>query len=131
MKMNARHFQTQSNELMNFRAKPSDCQNCTYRQQCLSKPDQSAPRSYSINKGLVKTPENNLISEMKTKIDSPKGRAVYSMRLGIVEPVFAHLTSSIGLKRFSLRGKKKVNAQWQLMSLLHNALKLHRYGEMT
>jgi hypothetical protein len=65
---------------------------------------------------------------MKEKIDSEKGRAVYSLRLGTVEPVFGHLTASIGLKRFSLRGKKKVTTQWKWMAILHNSLKLHRYG---
>lgn len=130
MKMNARHFQTQSNELMNFRAKPSDCQNCAFRSQCLDNPEQISPRSYSINKGVVKTPENALVQRMKEKIDSALGRAIYSLRLGTVEPVFGHLTSNIGLKRFSLRGKAKVNAQWHWMAVLHNALKLHRYGAL-
>ena len=34
----------------------------------------------------------------------------------------------LGFKRFSLRGKTKVNAQWQLISMVHNILKIHRYG---
>lgn len=28
----------------------------------------------------------------------------------------------------SLRGKDKVNGQWQLMTMLHNIFKVHRYG---
>lgn len=130
MKMNARHFATQSNELMNFRAKPSDCESCVFRSQCLDNPEQLSPRSYSINKGLVPSQENVLVSKMKSKLDSNQGRAIYSLRLGTVEPVFAHLTSCMGLKRFSFRGKAKVNTQWRWMSLLHNALKLHRYAEL-
>jgi hypothetical protein len=39
---------------------------------------------------------------------------------GIVEPVFGHIGDANGSKRFSLRGKKKVNGQWQLKILLHN-----------
>jgi hypothetical protein len=65
---------------------------------------------------------------MKQKIDSAMGRHIYSQRLGTVEPVFGNITSSIGFKRFSLRGKQKVNGQWQLISMIHNILKIHRYA---
>jgi hypothetical protein len=65
---------------------------------------------------------------MKEKIDSALGRHFYSSRLGIVEPVFGHIGDAIGIKRFSLRGKKKVNGQWQLMAMLHNLTKIHRFG---
>ncbi len=65
---------------------------------------------------------------MKEKIDSPKERAVYSQRLGTAEPVFGNITEMIGIKRFSVTGKKKANAQWHLMAMIHNLLKIHRYG---
>ena len=67
-------------------------------------------------------------TKMKQKIDTPEGRQQYSRRLGIVEPVFAHLTSQMGLKRFSLRGRLKVNIQWKLFCIVHNLTKIHRYG---
>jgi len=72
--------------------------------------------------------KTGLIEKMKEKIDSASGRHIYSQRLGTVEPVFGHITEAIGIKRFSLRGKKKVNAQWRLMGLIHNLFKIHRYG---
>jgi hypothetical protein len=65
---------------------------------------------------------------MKRKIDSVRGRLMYHRRLGIAEPVFAHICSTLGLDRFSLRGKRKVNAQWLLYCIVHNLTKLHRYG---
>ena len=65
---------------------------------------------------------------MKQKIDSDKGRHIYSQRLGTVEPVCGNINTMIGFKRFGLRGKSKVNAQWQLITLVHNVLKIHRYG---
>ena len=65
---------------------------------------------------------------MREKIDSEQGCHIYSQRLGTVEPVFSHITDAIGIKRFTLRGKKKVDGQWKLMMALHNLLKIHRYG---
>ena len=67
-------------------------------------------------------------TKMKRKIDSLTGRHIYSQRLGTVEPVFANICSTLGLRRFSLRGKIKVDAQWKLFCVVHNLLKIHRYG---
>jgi Transposase DDE domain len=65
---------------------------------------------------------------MKCKIDSVKGRLVYNRRLATAEPVFAHICSTLRLNRFTLRGKRKVNIQWLLYCIVHNLLKVHRYG---
>jgi|GEM_PF-5063792 len=65
----------------------------------------------------------NLFIDATTTLKS----TVYSKRLGTVEPVFGHL-HNIGLNRFSLRGKKKVDHQWRLFCLVHNLLKIHRYA---
>ncbi|MDP5144812.1 transposase [Rheinheimera baltica] len=34
------------------------------------------------------------------------------------------------MKRFSLRGKDKVQGQWQLFCLVHNIEKLKNYGKL-
>ena len=65
---------------------------------------------------------------MRRKIDTDEGRHRYSQRLGIVEPVFANITSAHRLKRFSLRGRAKIDTQWQLFCLVHNIGKIQRYG---
>jgi hypothetical protein len=48
--------------------------------------------------------------------------------MGIVEPVFANVCYALGLRRFSFRGKAKVNTQWKLFCLVHNLKKIGRYG---
>jgi hypothetical protein len=55
------------------------------------------------------------------------GKAIYNRRMGTVEPVFRHLRN-IGLDRFTLRGRKKVDEQWKLYCIVHNLLKVHRFG---
>ncbi len=54
-----------------------------------------------------------------------------SHRMSVVEPVFGNVTSNKGLKRFSLRSKIKVNAQWKLFCLIQNIEKLANYGKIT
>jgi hypothetical protein len=64
---------------------------------------------------------------MRERIDSVSGRFIYSHRMGIVEPVFANIRHMLGLDRFTLRGKKKVSAQWKMFAMVHNIFKIYRY----
>ncbi len=117
-----------NHEFMQFQAYEADCPVCPLRPRCLKHKDQKTPRQIHVKLGLTQLRKSGLIAKMKDKIDSNMGRHIYSQRLGIVEPVFGHITEAIGIKRFSLRGKQKVNSQWQLMTMIHNIFKIHRYG---
>lgn len=64
---------------------------------------------------------------MKRKFDTVMGRYVYNQRIAIVEPVFANLQNK-GMRRFTLRGKDKVDAQWKLFTLVHNIEKIAHCG---
>jgi hypothetical protein len=66
---------------------------------------------------------------MKQKIDTAEGRAIYSKRLKIVEPVFGNIRVNKGLNRFTLRGIVKVNIQWMLYCLVHNIEKILHFGK--
>ena len=48
--------------------------------------------------------------------------------MGIVEPVFANIGHALGLKRFSHRGRIKVDIQWKLFGMVHNLRKIASYG---
>lgn len=61
---------------------------------------------------------------MRARLQSVAGRAVYKMRKAIVEPVFGQIKERRGFRRFSLRGLEKVSAEWKLITLTHNLLKL-------
>ena len=65
---------------------------------------------------------------MRHKLSSPEGRAKYKMRKAIVEPVFGQIKEARGLRRFLLRGLPAVRAEFDLIALTHNLLKLFRYG---
>jgi hypothetical protein len=62
---------------------------------------------------------------MRWKFDSPLGREIYGRRMATVEPVFANIQNK-GMRRFTLRGRRKVNAQWQLFAMVHNIEKIAR-----
>ena len=70
--------------------------------------------------------EDDLLQQMKQKLQSEAGRAVYKMRKAIVEPVFGQIKECRHFRRFSLRGLENVQAEWTLVCLTHNLLKLYR-----
>jgi transposase len=112
---------------MQFQARERGCAACHLRKRCLKNPNQKTPRQINIALDITQEQKEGVIEQMKRKIDSSLGRHIYSQRLGTVEPVFGHITDAIGIRRFSLRGKWKVDGQWKLMMMLHNILKIHRY----
>jgi len=65
---------------------------------------------------------------MARKLRTKAGRAHYARRKAIVEPVFGQIKEAGGFRRFSLRGKGKVSAEWQLVCAVHNLGKLFRSG---
>ena len=109
-----------------YRAEASDCARCTLRAQCLRKPGQQR-RSLHVQSSAVPDP-NHPGDRMRVAIDSPRGRRLYSQRMGTVEPVFANIRHNKRLNRFHLRGKAEVNTQWHLYCLVHNIKKLAKAG---
>jgi len=72
-------------------------------------------------------PDNLTIKQrMVRKLTTKAGRAVYALRKKIVEPVFGRIKEARGLRRFLLRGLKKVRGEWALIVLTHNLLKIYR-----
>jgi transposase len=80
-----------------------------------------APRG-RIPKGLSRR------ERMARKLRTKKGRAHYARRKAIVEPVFGQLKEARGFRRFHLRGRVKVTAEWHLVCAVHNLGKLFRSG---
>ena len=66
--------------------------------------------------------------KMFYKLRTEAGQALYKMRKAIVEPVFGQIKQGRGFRQFLLRGLTKVRAEWRLICLTHNLLKLFRSG---
>jgi len=113
---------------MQFQGYEKNCFTCPLKSQCLKKPTQKSARQVNITLGITSERKQGLIENMKQKIDSSLGLHIYSQRLGTVEPMLGNINTNIGIKRFSLRGKQKVNAQWQLISMINNVFKIHRFA---
>jgi len=64
--------------------------------------------------------------KMRAKLQRPGGYDIYKCRNTIVEPVFAEIKHLRQFRQFRLRGLTQVNAEWSLICMTHNLLKLFR-----
>ena len=86
-----------------------------------SAPPPAAPRG-RIPEGLSRR------ERMARKLRTKQGHAHYARRKVIVEPVFGQTKEAGGFRRFHLRGRVKVAAEWRLVCGIHNLGKLFRSG---
>lgn len=114
-----------------FTGAKCDCGPCALRAKCLRHPERTPVRQVVFfHKGQT-VAAARFTERMRNAIDSPRGRKLYGRRMATVEPVFGNLRANKRLDRFTLRGQRKVDAQWQLYCLVHNIEKLahHGYGQ--
>jgi transposase len=74
-------------------------------------------------------PEASATERMRNKLSTAVGKALYRMRKAIVEPVFGQIKEIRGFRRFLLRGLEQARAEFALIALTHNLLKLFRSGK--
>jgi len=108
-----------------------DCRSCSKRDSCMRNPESADdPKGHGRQVSFIITKADSYTEWMRHHVDSEEGREIYAHRMHVVEPVFGNIESNKGLDAFTLRGKKKVEGQWQLFSLVHNIGKLQRYGQI-
>lgn len=69
------------------------------------------------------TPKERMARKLRTK----KGKAAYSRRKVIVEPVFGQMQTVQSADRLWLRGHDAARSEWRLLAACHNLRKLHGF----
>jgi transposase len=72
-------------------------------------------------------PRSPAAQQMREKLQSEPAAAVYRLRQQTIEPVFGQIKEARRLRRFSFRGLARVRAEWRIIALTHNLLKLFRH----
>ena len=123
---NGSHCLIKGQPAIKFKGALRDCLGCLQRKQCLRTPEKTAARQVAFF--LPKATQDNVLSRMRRRIDSPTGREMITRRFATVEPVFGNLRHNKRLDRFSLRGHERVDGQWKLYCVTHNIEKLAHCG---
>ena len=116
-----------------FTGRITQCRGCPKIKQCMKNPlatTQPNGNGRQVSFLLDKQNKRSHTDWMKQRVDSDKGKRIYGHRMSVVEPVFGNLEHNKKLARFSLRGLKKINAQWKLFCLIQNIEKLANYGKL-
>ncbi len=116
-----------------FEGRLLQCRHCEQKMRCMKNPasaDHRKGNGRQVSFILEKNRKDSYTDWMKHRVDSQKGKQIYSHRMSVVEPVFANIGTNKKLNRFSLRGKRKVQGQWQLYCMIHNIEKINNYGEI-
>jgi transposase len=79
-------------------------------------------------KKLLPCAENPHTQAMEQRLNSEPGQRWYRKRKALAEPPFGWIKHVLGFRRFSLRGLKKVQGEWQLVCA---ALNLKRIAALT
>jgi transposase len=83
--------------------------------------------SSRTGRSISRHPYEKELRQMRQKLDSESGKAIYRKRKYTVEPPFGHIKSIMGFTSFLLRGKQKVKGEFKLVTIAHNLRKVWLY----
>jgi len=97
----------------------TDCSDCAFRQQCTN--SNSGTRSIELRS------DHSKIRELREKVRTESGKAIYKMRKAIIEPIFGRWQHNWGIRRLRLRGLAGFSVELHLLCAAHNLSKLIRF----
>ena len=102
-----------------------ECLGCSLKEKCIracgsKKPLEERSKVIYVSKRFAQQRE-----AMEQKINTEEGKLIRVNRSIQAEGVFAMTKEDMGFHRFMLRSSAKVEAEWTLLSLAYNLLKLH------
>jgi len=65
------------------------------------------------------------VEQMKHRLGTQAGRALYSLRKQTVEPVFGIIKRVMGWRQMSMRGLAKAQGEWSLVTMAWNIKRMH------
>lgn len=97
--------------------KGTECADCSAKKLCTKQKARTYARG--LREGLQET--------MRERLLTPEGNTRYKWRLHTAEPPFGHFKHNLGYKRFLLRTIEKVQAEFKLMCIGYNLMKICSY----
>ena len=65
------------------------------------------------------------VEQMRYRLKTPAGRAIYGQRKAVPEPVFGIIKSVMGFAQFSLRGAEAADGEWTPASIAWNLKRMY------
>ena len=101
-----------------YQADAADCKECPLKARCV--------HGSSGARTVRRQPHEDLIDEMRERMKTPEGKALYRQRGCTVERRFADMKTFRGAERISGRTPERAEAQVGLTILVHNLITLDK-----
>ena len=101
-----------------YQADAADCKECPLKARCV--------HGSSGARTVRRQPHEDLIDEMRERMKTPEGKALYRQRGCTVERRFADMKTFRGAERISGRTPERAEAQVGLTILIHNLITLDK-----
>jgi len=95
------------------------CKTCEFQKQCC--------RKGTARRVIEREERQGLKDEIKDRLNSEAGKEIYNRRMHPVESIFGQIKFNRGFTYFLLRGLELVRAEFAIMCLTHNLLKMANY----
>jgi len=112
-----RDFTVRDTDMKEYRASVKDCRECPLVKECMNTKKDCSKMGHGR---FLSVSPGSLCNLLRGKLNTVEYQDRYACRIQIIEPVFANIKTCKGLDRFMLRGRTKVNSQWQLYCITHN-----------
>ena len=87
--------------------------------------NQSALARFAEPEECCPNAENDPVGNMRHRLRTQTGKALYALRKSTVEPVFGIIKSILGLRQFSMRGVQLSATEWGIACTAWNIKRLH------
>jgi len=91
------------------------CRSCRFHSECVP----SGRASRCVDRSVIA----ELRRDMRQKLNTPEGKALFAARKATVEPVFGRIKQNWGMRRLVLRGLNGAAAEVYLAATAHNLMK--------
>lgn len=81
-----------------------------------------------VSKAAAAATDTTARTRMEERLKQPENRKQYALRKQTVEPVFGIIKEAMGFRRFSMRGKRKAQDEWSLVTCAYNIKRLFHIG---
>ena len=106
----------------------ADCKGCPMKEKCIRSKSKTPLEERSKRLEVSKF-FNEQREAMEAKIATEEGKKLRMNRSIQAEGAFAYIKTDLNFRRFLLKGKQKVGAEWTLLSMAYNVLRMHHKGQ--
>jgi Transposase DDE domain len=84
-----------------------------------------SPEDRFADAGKAPAATASAVTQMRHRLKTAEGKAIYAKRKSTVEPVFGVIKQVMGFRQFLLRGLEAVTGEWTLVCIAYNLKRLH------